>query len=87
VPELRPAATLSLSGFEQIIPAAIAGHGVALGRSPLVKDLLAEKKLVAPFKTAADPARAYFVIPATAAAGRAEVKDFIEWLKAEAAKR
>jgi len=87
VPELRPAATLSLSGFEQIIPAAIAGHGVALGRSPLVKDLLAEKKLVAPFKTAADPARAYFVIAATAAAGRAEVKDFIEWLKAEAAKR
>ncbi|TMH33773.1 MAG: transcriptional regulator GcvA [Betaproteobacteria bacterium] len=87
VPELRPAATLSLSGFEQIIPAAIAGHGVALGRSPLVKDLLAEKKLVAPFKTAADPARAYFVIPATAAAGRAEVKDFIEWLKDEAAKR
>src|SRR5438067_3427499 len=87
VPDLRPAATLSLSGFEQIIPAAIAGHGVALGRSPLVKDLLAEKKLVAPFKTAADPARAYFVIAATAAAGRAEVKDFIEWLKAEAAKR
>src|SRR5437016_12349667 len=61
VPELRPAATLSLSGFEQIIPAAIAGHGVALGRSPLVKDLRAEKKLVAPVKTAADPARAYFV--------------------------
>src|SRR5438128_2568261 len=80
-------AALWLSGFEQIIPAAIAGHGVALGRSPLVKDLLAEKKLVAPFKTAADPARAYFVIAATAAAGRAEVKDFIEWLKAEAAKR
>src|SRR5205807_6781375 len=87
VPELRPAATLSLSGFEQIIPAAIAGHGVALGRSPLVKDLLAEKKLVAPFKTAADPARAYFVIASTAAAARPEVKDFIEWLKAEAAKR
>src|SRR5205814_1875756 len=79
--------TLSLSGFEQIIPAAIAGHGVALGRSPLVKDLLAEKKLVAPFKTAADPARAYFVIASTAAAARPEVKDFIEWLKAEAAKR
>src|SRR5436309_15547862 len=62
IPDLRPVGTLSFSGFEQIIPAAIAGHGVALGRSPLVKDLLAEKKLVAPFKTAADPARAYFVI-------------------------
>src|SRR6267143_2133591 len=73
VPDLRPAATLSLSGFEQIIPAALAGHGVALGRSPLVKDLLAEKKLVAPFKTAADPARAYFAITAPSAAGRPEV--------------
>src|SRR6266403_148318 len=40
VPDLRPAGTLSLSGFEQIIPAAVAAHGVALGRSPLVKDLL-----------------------------------------------
>ena len=87
VPDLRPAATLSLSGFEQIIPAAVAGHGVALGRSPLVKDLLAEKKLVAPFKTTADPARAYFVIASKAAAGRPEVHEFVEWLKGEAAKR
>src|SRR5919109_3828525 len=87
IPDLRPAATMSLSGFEQIIPAAVAGHGVALGRSPLVKDLLAERKLVAPFKTAADPARAYFVIASRAAASRPEVHDFIEWLKGEAAKR
>jgi len=87
VPDLRPAATLSLSGFEQIIPAAVAGHGVALGRSPLVKDLLAERKLVAPFKTTADPARAYFVIASKAAATRPEVHEFVEWLKGEAAKR
>ena len=87
IPDLRPAGTLSLSGFEQIIPAAVAGHGVALGRSPLVKDLLAEKKLVAPFKTSADPARAYFVIPSKSAASRPEVHGFIEWLKGEAAKR
>ena len=87
VPELRPAGTLSLSGFEQIIPAALAGHGVALGRIPLVKDLLAEKKLVAPFKTTADPARAYFVIASKPAAARPEVNEFIAWLQAEAAKR
>src|SRR2546423_3587325 len=87
VPELRPAGTLSFSGFEQIIPAAVAGHGVALGRSPLVKDLLATKELVAPFKTSADPARAYFVIVSKTAAGRPEVAGFVEWLKEEAAKR
>src|ERR1700704_660841 len=45
---LRPAGTLSFSGYEQIIPAAVAGHGVALGRSPLVKDLIDSKQLVAP---------------------------------------
>src|SRR5207253_2100222 len=85
--DFRPAATLSFSGYEQIIPAAIAGHGVALGRSPLVKDLLLSKELVAPFKSSADPARAYFAVAAQDAAGRPEVAAFIEWLKAEAAKR
>src|SRR5436309_10024444 len=87
IPDLRPVGTLSFSGFEQIIPAAVAGHGVALGRSPLVKDLLATKELVAPFKTSADPARAYFAITAKSAAGRPEVAGFVEWLKQEAAKR
>ena len=84
---LRPAGTLSFSGYEQIIPAAVAGHGVALGRSPLVKDLIADGELVAPFKSQADPARAYFAIVAKNAAGRPEVADFVEWLKTEAAKR
>jgi len=87
IPELRPAGTLTFSGYEQIIPAAVAGHGVALGRTPLVKDLLAEKKLVAPFTSSADPARAYFVITSQAAAGRPEVADFVGWLKSEATKR
>ena len=84
VADLRPAGTLSFSGFEQIIPAAVAGHGVALGRSPLVKDLLASNDLVAPFKTSADPARAYFIITSKSAAGRPEVSGFVEWLKEEA---
>ncbi len=85
VADLKPAGSLSFSGFEQIIPAAVAGHGVALGRSPLVKDLLASKELVAPFKTIADPARAYFAIVSGGAAGRPEVGEFVEWLKGTAA--
>ena len=82
---LRPAGTLSFSGYEQIIPAAVAGHGVALGRSPLVKDLVDSKQLVAPFKSMADPARAYFVIVSRDAAQRPEVNAFVAWLKSEAA--
>jgi DNA-binding transcriptional LysR family regulator len=87
IADLRPAGTLSFSGYEQIIPAAVAGHGVALGRSPLVKDLIAGGELVAPFKSQADPARAYFAIVSKNAAARPEVAAFLEWLKSESAKR
>jgi len=52
-----------------------------------VKDLIADGELVAPFKSQADPARAYFAIVAKNAAGRPEVAAFVEWLKTEAAKR
>ena len=85
IADLRPAGTLSFSGYEQIIPAAIAGHGVALGRTPLVKDLLAAGQLVAPFKSTADPARAYYAIVAPHATARREVQEFVGWLKGEAA--
>src|SRR5689334_24314198 len=84
IADLRPAGTLTFSGYEQIIPSAVAGHGVALGRTPLVKDLLAAGELVAPFKSQADPARAYFAIVSKSASSRPEVADFVEWLKTEA---
>jgi len=87
IPDLRPANTLTFSGFEQIIPAAVAAHGVALGRTPLVKDLLASKELVAPFTTSADPARSYFAITSKSAVGRPDVTAFVEWLREEAARR
>src|SRR3954469_1980988 len=87
IADLRPAGTLSFSGYEQIIPAAVPGHGVALGRSPLVKDLVAAGELVAPFRSSADPARAYFAIVSKTANERPEVAAFVSWLKAEAARR
>jgi LysR family transcriptional regulator, glycine cleavage system transcriptional activator len=83
--DLRPAGSLLFSGYEQIIPAAIAGNGVALGRSPLVREALASGELVAPFKRSADPARAYFAIVSKNSAVRPEVVDFLAWLRAEAA--
>src|SRR5436190_11539267 len=86
IADLRPASALSFSGYDQIIPAAVAGHGVALGRSPLLKDLLAAKELIAPFKSSADPARAYFAIVSKNAMGRPDAVDFVEWLKEEAKK-
>jgi LysR family glycine cleavage system transcriptional activator len=87
IADLRPAGTLSFSGYEQIIPAAVAGHGVGLGRTPLVKDLLASGELVAPFKSSADPARAYYAVVSKSAEGRPEVVEFVAWLKQEAGKK
>ena len=84
--DLRPAGSLAFSGYDQIIPAAIAGHGVALGRSPLVREAIAAGELVAPFKRSADPARAYYAIVSKNSAGRPEVADFVAWLKEEARK-
>ena len=84
--DLRPAGSLSFSGYDQIIPAAVAGNGVALGRSPLVRKLIASGELVAPFKRSADPARAYYAIVSKNSAGRPEVADFIAWLKEESKK-
>jgi DNA-binding transcriptional LysR family regulator len=84
--DLRPAGSLLFSGYDQIIPAALAGHGVALGRSPLVREALANGELVAPFKKSADPARAYFAVIARGSGKRKEVADFVAWLKEESAK-
>ena len=84
--DLRPAGNLVFSGYDQIIPAAIAGHGVALGRSPLVREAIAVGDLVAPFKRSADPARAYFAVLARDAAARPEVAAFLAWLREEAKK-
>ena len=86
IADLRPSGSLSFSGYEQIIPAAVAGHGVALGRTPLVQDLIESKQLVAPFKSSADPARAYFAIVSKRAEGRPEVQAFVDWLRETAAK-
>jgi LysR family transcriptional regulator, glycine cleavage system transcriptional activator len=82
--DLRPAGTLVFSGYEQIMAAALEGHGVALGRSPLVNDLIRAGKLVAPFASSAEPARGYFAIVSPEAEGRPEVGDFVAWLRAEA---
>ena len=84
--DLRPAGSLSFSGYDQIIPACIAGHGVALGRSPLVRKMITAGDLVAPFKRTADPARAYYAVVSKNSAGRPEVADFVNWLREESKK-
>jgi len=85
VPMPRPAGTLQFTQYHQIIQAAVAGQGVALGRVPLVDQLLRTKELVAPFgrtRTTAAESRAYYVVVNPRAAGRPEVAAFVNWLQA-----
>jgi DNA-binding transcriptional LysR family regulator len=81
---LKPASVLHFSQFDQLINAAVAGQGVALGRSPLLKQLLSERKLVAPFKKAVASPRSYFLVQSAGAARKPEVQDFAEWLRVQA---
>ena len=52
-----------------------------------MKDLVATGELVAPFKSSADPARAYYAVVSQTAEGRPEVDEFVAWLKQEAGKK
>jgi DNA-binding transcriptional LysR family regulator len=71
--DLEPRSWLTLSSYNEVVAAAVAGQGVALGRRPLLDGLLRQKQLVAPFGDARATARAYFVLadPAARAAGGA----------------
>ena len=81
---LKPASVLHFSQFDQLINAAVAGQGIALGRSPLLKQLLKERRLVAPFKKTVASPRSYYLVCSSTAARKPEVQEFAAWLKAEA---
>lgn len=81
--DFEPAGKLHFSHYDQLIQAALDGHGVALGRNPLLRRLLKERKLVAPFKKKVASSRAYYVVESPAARSKAQVREFADWLVAE----
>jgi LysR family transcriptional regulator, glycine cleavage system transcriptional activator len=83
---LKPASVPHFSQFDQLINAAINGQGVALGRSPLLKELLRDRRLVAPFKKAIASPRSYYLVRSATAARKPEVEDFAAWLMGEVLK-
>lgn len=85
LPEMRTKNTLRFSQYADAVAAAVAGQGVAIGRLPLVAELLREGRLVAPLRGTQTSARAYFVLASPRAADNPDAQDFIRWLRAEAA--
>jgi DNA-binding transcriptional LysR family regulator len=84
--DLKPAGVLQFNQYDQLVQAAVNGQGVALGRLPLLRDLLRDKRLVTPFKKSVVSSRGYFVVRSARAAGNRDVKAFETWLLAEAKK-
>jgi DNA-binding transcriptional LysR family regulator len=82
---LKPAGSLRFSLYDQVIQAALGGQGVALGRIPLISELLRDGRLIAPFPKRYDSPRGYFVVRAPHAADRPDVGAFAAWLQREAA--
>jgi LysR family glycine cleavage system transcriptional activator len=78
--ELKSAGALHFTQYEQMIQAAVDGQGVALGRQPLVNDLIASGVLVAPFKNPVVGSRAYFLVESPMARGKPQVRHFAAWL-------
>ena len=85
-----PAAAGDMLGFDSyanVIQAAVAGQGLALGYRGIIDLLLADGTLVRPLKTALSRGQAvYLVVPRTATP-TPNVKAFCDWVLAEAGAR
>jgi len=81
VPNLEPAASLTLDHFYLTLQAALDGLGVAMGPTALVADDLATGRLVAPFPSITVPARGYHAYLPDVRAGDLSAIAFSQWLE------
>lgn len=70
---------LQFNHYDQCIAAALAGQGIALGREPLIRDHLADGRLVALAPARSIPERAYYLLSG-ANATQPAVTAFTDWL-------
>jgi LysR family glycine cleavage system transcriptional activator len=82
---VRPKGILRFNQYDQVILAAMAGQGIALGRIALIEPLLAEKRLLAAGEGGADRTSgyAYWLIQAETSP-RNDVLDVVDWIRTEA---
>ncbi|MDB5880287.1 MAG: transcriptional regulator, LysR family [Ramlibacter sp.] len=82
--ELRMKNTLRFTQYADAIAAAVAGQGVAIGRLPLMAQLMQSGQLVAPFGSSVASQRGYYVMVSERGSHNADAQDFVTWLRAEA---
>jgi len=84
--QAKPRTRLAFNQYDQVVFAALAGHGLALGRAPLVAAMLADGRLVA-LRTCSQPLQpdfAYWLI-SRQGADTASRQQLVAWLGDEAA--
>jgi DNA-binding transcriptional LysR family regulator len=82
--DLRMKNTMRFTQYADAVAAAVAGHGVVIGRLPLLRELVRSGQLVAPFGEGAASRRGYFIETSRRAAANPDAQDFVRWLRAEA---
>jgi len=82
LPRIKPSGTLHFSHYDQVIQAALAGSGVAIGKRPHLTRQLKDGTLCAPLGPGwvASPGSFYLVV-APRAAERQPVAAFVAWLR------
>lgn len=79
-PDLKGAITLE--GTDQALQVAESGHGLAMGRRPLVDDRLARGTLIAPFGDGSPTGAAFHLCTAAGETPTAAARRLIGWLRA-----
>lgn len=83
---IRPRAIMRFNQYEQVIQAALAGQGIAVGRLALIEPMLADGRLVAfpPFQGNHESDHAYWLLPSPFEPHR-DVEIVAHWIKRESA--
>lgn len=82
--DLRMKSTLRFTQYPDAVSAAVAGHGVVIGRLPLLQELLRDGRLASPLGEGASSRRGYFIETSKRAAGNRDALEFAQWLREEA---
>ena len=82
--DFKVGGSVRFNQYDQVVVAVSSGQGVALGRYPLLKNMLQSGTLVAPFSDKAIAPRAYYLIQSSASSDNPDVQRFVEWLFREA---
>jgi LysR family glycine cleavage system transcriptional activator len=77
---LEPASSIMFTNYDAAIAAAVAGQGLALGRRPLIDELLLRRALVAPLRDEIATERGYFLAVEQGASKRPAVQALAAWL-------